>query len=203
MNLFNRISIAIRAAAHDLVSSPPAAPADQSAALLKTAQQRVDRLNQTLAQAEAREKRAEQDWRDARAQADALEAEANAAVRAGQAAGVARVKLAQFNQAQNKVLQLSDGWKICATTSEKLRIELQDLQAQLTAIRRRLGQADSAAHPTTEQARQRLAQTDRPAEVTSKPATTLSTPKSAEAPPADKGLDQARIADLLKKRAQG
>jgi phage shock protein A len=206
MNLLSRISVAIRATANDLLNprQSPGDPAAESARLLKSAQQRADRLKDTLALSETREKLAEQAWRNARAQAEALEAEANAAVRAGQD-DIARTKLAQLNQAQNKVMQLSDGWKICAATSEKLRIEIKDLQTQLAAIRQRLGQG--APPPTTAQAAQRLSQPGLSSQAAARPAASVNTLKQDETPAAnaggqaaDKNLDQTRIADLLKKR---
>src|SRR5262245_48236292 len=114
MDLLNRISTAIRAAAHDLFAGEEHigeehTPEDRAASLLKTAQQRTSRLDDQLAQAVAREKRAEQAWRDGLARVNALEVEVDAAVRTGQAE-VARAKLAQLNQAQIKAQQLSDSW---------------------------------------------------------------------------------------------
>jgi chromosome segregation ATPase len=215
MNLFNRISLGIRAAANNLnnlvgapASQPAPASAAQSAALLKAAQQRADRLNDQLLQAETHERNAEQAWRDARSEADAIELELNAAVRTGQDE-VACAKLTQLNQAQNNVQRMSDRWHTYATTSEKLRIEIQDLQSQLAAIRKRSGRA--ALAPTSAasvaQAQLRLsqpAQTSAPAQNAQRASGLGTSPKpdtpAAPPQPDEKELDQTRIADLLKKR---
>jgi phage shock protein A len=203
MNLLERISIAIRAAAGGLAGGErPTTPQDTQR-LLNAAQKRVDRLNDQLAQAEAREKRAEQEWHDARTLADAFEAEVNAAVSAGQD-DAARTKLAQFNHAQINVQQLDASWQRYASSSAKLRLEITDLQAQLAVIRRRLGQASVAVTPTmvnlgagasapTAATTATTHPTVKPTEsVTAPPTTNTETP----APP----LDNTRISDLLKKR---
>jgi phage shock protein A len=206
MDLLNKLSTAIRSAAHDLFGEEPPPAEDRAAALLKTAQQRVDRLNGQLAQAVAREKRAEQDWRDGQARVTALGAEIDAAVRAGQD-DAARAKLAQLNPAQIKAQQLSDSWRAYATTSEKLRIEIQDLQAQLAEARKRLeraGERDSNAggmedlQQARREGRKDAAQVHE--EVTSREEQAARREDDATA---REELDQTRIADLLKKRDQG
>lgn len=206
MDLLNRLSTAIRAAAHDLFSEEAPAPEDRAAALLKNAQKRADRLNEQLAQAVAREKRAEQAWRDGLARATALEAEVDAAVRAGQD-DTARVKLAQLNPAQVKAQQLSDSWRAYAATSEKLRIEIQDLQAQLGEARRRLehvGERESNAGGLEDLQRTRREQRKETAQVRDELETREEqTARREDDAAAHEELDQTRIADLLKKRDQG
>jgi phage shock protein A len=202
MNLLNRLSLALRAAASDLFSEEAPAPQDKAAQLLKTAQQRVDRLNEQLAQAVAREKRAEQDWRTARAGVEALEAEVDAAVRAHQDE-TARLKLAQVNQAQNKLQQLSDSWKAYAASSEKLRIEMQDLHTQLAAAQQRLQQlgereGNAGGMETLQQARRE--QRNEAAQVHQElAAREEQTARREDHIAAREELDQTRIADLLKK----
>ena len=213
MNLLNRLSTAIRAAAHDLFAEEAPAPEDRAASLLKTAQQRTDRLNEQLAQAVAREKRAEQAWRDALAQANALEAEVNAAVQSGQD-DVARAKLAQLNQAQIKTQQLNDRWLNDASTSEKLRLEIQALQAQLGEARRRLDQVGDRAgnaggmedlqrirreqrHDTTQVHHELKTREEQTARREDDIAAREELDQSRSDPTE---LDQTRIADLLKKR---
>ena len=208
MDLLNRLSVAIRAAAHDLFGEeePPRDAASHSATLLKTAQQRVNKLNEQLAQAVAREKRAEQAWREASVQASTLEDEVNAAVRAGQDE-VARAKLAQLNQAQIKVQQLNDNWRGYASSSEKLRIEIQDLQAQLGEARRRLNQVGERENNAA--GMEDLQRTRR--EQRAETAQAHEELKSREEQAAQREdhiaareeLDQTRIADLLKKRDEG
>ena len=202
MDLLNQISLALRAAAHGLAGQPsaPGDPAAASAALLKAAQQRVERLNKQLNLSEAREKGAELAWRVARSQADALEHEVNAATRAGQD-DAARAKLAQLNQAQNHVQQLSDRWHQHATASEKLRIEIQDLQAQLNTVRQRLAAAGSPSNPPA----QMVTPAQQPAASAGQPSTEPATREQRLATPQDnpatsQELDTTRIADLLKKR---
>ncbi|MCL4506136.1 MAG: hypothetical protein M1434_14305 [Chloroflexi bacterium] len=207
MDILGQLTSLVRAKANDLLRpretrQQPADPRAESIRLLKAAQQRADRLGKQLSQAEARERNAEQAWRDARSQSDTLELEVNAATRAGQD-DVARAKLAQLNQAQNHVQQLSDRWHDYATASEKLRIEIQDLQAQLNAVRQRLAGAGGPASTPA----QGMAPAQRQSTTASQPATEaiareerLATPQDKPAAPKD--LDTTRIADLLKKRDQ-
>ncbi len=205
MNLLDRLSLALRSTVNDLFAEEPVAPEDRTARLLKTADQRVAKLNEQLAQSVAREKRAEQDWRDARARADALEAEVNAAV-SGRQDEVARVKLAQLNQTQTKLLQLNDRWKSYAATTEKLRIEIQDLQAQLGEARRRLQQVDEREDNASgmqglQQARreQRKESEQVKEELKTREEQTARHEDNVKA---REELDQTRISDLLRKRDQ-
>ena len=208
MNLLSRLSIALRAAAHDLFGEDEPSPdaATRSASLLKTAQQRVDKLNEQLAQAVAREKRAEQAWHDAVVQTNALEAEVDAAVRAHQD-DAARTKLAQLNQMQNKVQQLNDAWRGYASSSEKLRIEIGDLQAQLGDARRRLnqvGERESNADGMEDLQRIQREQRKQAAQVNEElKAREEQTAQREDHIAAREELDQTRIADLLKKRDEG
>jgi phage shock protein A len=206
MNLIDRLSLAIRSTVNDLFAEEPPAPEDRAARLLKTAEQRTAKLNEQLALAVAREKRAEQDWRDARARADALEAEVNAAVRNGQDE-LARAKLTQLNQAQTKLLQLNDSWKSYAASSEKLRIEIQDLQAQLAEAHRRLQQVDkreanASGMENLQQARREQRKETAQAQDELK-AREEQTARHEDNVAAREDLDQARLADLLKKRDEG
>jgi phage shock protein A len=205
MDLLNRLSLAIRAAANVVIGEVAPAPEDQAAQLLKTAQQRANKLNEQLAQAVAREQRAEQDWREARARADALEAEVDMAVRNHQD-DVARARLPVLNQAQTTLLQLNGRWKALAAASEKLRIEIQDLQAQLTEAQRRLqhanehqGSASGLQTPQQPQRDQRkaTAQGQNELEAREKQAAHI----ADDASPRNE-LDETRIADLLKKHAK-
>jgi phage shock protein A len=202
MDLLNRLSLAIRAAANVVIGEVAVAPEDQAAHLLKTAQQRANKLNEQLAQAVAREQRAEQDWREARARADALEAEVDTAVRNHQDE-VARARLPVLNQAQTTLLQLNARWKAYAAASEKLRIEIQDLQAQLTEAQRRLQQANehrgnasglqAPQQPQRDQ-RKETAQGQNELEARERQAAHI----ADDASPRNE-LDETRIADLLKK----
>ena len=203
MDLLNRLSHALRAAANDLFAEEPPASEDRAAQLLKTAQQRVNQLNEQLAQAVAREKRAEQEWSLARARVDALEAEVDAAVRNHQD-DLARTKLAEVNQAQNKLQQLSTQWKAYATSSEKLRIEIGDLQTQLAEAQRRLQNVgEREANAGGMEALQQVRREQRPdtARVQDElKAREEQTAQREEHIAAREELDQTRIADLLNKR---
>lgn len=198
MDLLSQLTLLLRAKANAFRGAPTARPPPtsasastaQSAALLKTAEERATKVKEQLVLAESREQNAAQAWRDERAQADAIELELNAAVRAGHDE-VARTKLTQINQLQNNIRQLSERWRHYATSSEKLRIELQDLDAQLTAIHRRVEPAPPAAR--VKPAEQQLSQ---PAEHTQ--SAPMAQPSDAKTD-AGKTLDQTRIADLLKR----
>lgn len=188
MDILSRLTSLVRAKANDLFKPPRSrqAPEDKSAEtawLLKAAQQRLDEVKQEIIEAETHESNAEVAWRDARTEADALEMDVNNAVRDGHDE-TARVKMAQLNHAQSAVMQLSERWHRYAAATEKLRFESTDLQAKLTVIQRKLGHA-AHAHITSE-AKQ---------PVTAEKAPFLSKP----AQPAEKGLDQTRISDLLNK----
>ena len=206
MDLLNRLSLAIRSTVNDLFAEEAPAPEDRAARLLKTAEQRTAKLNEQLALAVAREKRAEQDWRDARTRADALEAEVNAAVRNGQDE-LARAKLTQLNQAQTKLLQLNDSWKSYAASSEKLRIEIQGLQAELADAHRRLQQVnehEGNASGMENLQRARREQRKETAQVQDELKTREEqTARHEDNVAAREDLDQARLADPLKKRDEG
>ncbi len=215
MDLFSQLTLLLRAKANTLLrpgapavksSAPALGNPAQAASLLKTAEGRAVKVREQLVQAETREQNAEQAWRVARTEADAMEEALNVAVRGGHDE-VARTKLTQLNQLQNNVRQLSDRWRNYATTTEKLRIELQSLDAQLTVIRKRQEQAPPAAR--VKEAEQRLSQPNAHAQTAAKADAqgTSASAKSANAAsdataPADAGkaLDQNRIADMLKKR---
>ncbi len=139
MKLFDRLSIALRNAAHDLFGEEDQAPTEASHpdALLDAARRRMEVLTEQLAQAIAREKRAEQAWQSATAQADVIEDEVNTAIRAGDD-NEARARLAALKQAQAKAQALAASHHDFAATSEKLRVEIQALQAQLAGARRQI-----------------------------------------------------------------
>ncbi len=202
VNLFERISLAIRAVAGQTARTitraglPPATPEDRVAHLLEQAEQRLKRLNGLLAEAVAREQRADRDWQEAVARAGALAVEVDAAV-IGRQDETARARLEQLRRAQAQALAAERAYRDYAAATEKLRIEIQDTQAQLEAARKQYQQraGDAAPAPVTqvaqrEQSRQHHATTE---------AGLDAGPDRAEAKDA---LDQTRIADLLSRRAK-
>ena len=207
MNLFERISLAVRAVAGQTARTitraglPPATPEDRAAHLLALAEERLKRLNALLAEAVAREQRADRDWQDAVARAGALDAEVGAAV-SGQQDETARARLEQLRRAQAKAIAAERAYRGCAAATEKLRIEIQDTQAQLDAARKhyqqRAGNAGNIPAPQSDTALQAAQREERrqrqaPAEAG------LDAGSDADA---KDSLDQARIADLLSRRAK-
>ncbi|MGQ9814767.1 MAG: hypothetical protein ACUVR3_06390 [Candidatus Roseilinea sp.] len=201
VNLFERISLVVRAVASQTARSvsyagqPPTASEDRTAHLLELAEKRLKRLNALLAEAVAREQRADRDWQAAAARAGALDAEVDAAV-SGQQDETARARLEQLRRAQAKAIAAERTYRDYAAATEKLRIEIQDAQAQLDAARReyqqRAGNAGNVPPPqsdTAMQAAQREESRQRQA------------PAEAESDIED-SLDQTRIADLLSRRAK-
>jgi len=210
MKLLDSLALAVRTAARDLFGEEDESPneASRPATLLKTAQARLDALNEQLAQAVAREKRAEQAWQDAVAQASVLDDEVNAAVRAGQD-DMARFKLAQLKQAKDAAQKFSITWQGFAVTSEKLRIEIQDMQAQLAEARRRMtqiGERENNAIAMEGLHRIRREQRAETTQVRARAALQTRDEQAAQREDniaAREELDQARIVDLLKKRKEG
>lgn len=201
VNLFERISLAVRAVASQTARSvscagqPPTASEDRTAHLLELAEKRLKRLNALLAEAVAREQRADRDWQAAAARAGALDAELDAAV-SGQQDETARARLEQLRRAQAKAIAAERAYRDYAAATEKLRIEIQDAQAQLDAARKeyqqRAGNAGNVPPPQSdtamqaaqrEESRQRQALADAESDIKD-------------------SLDQTRIADLLSRRAK-
>jgi phage shock protein A len=139
MKWFDRILTGLRAAARDLLSeevTPTDAEADRLDALLDTAQTRLNVLRSELAQAIAREKRAEIDWRAAWEQANALDAGIDSALRAGQD-DVAREQIERASRAQVKADELSERYQASIRVTTRLREEVNALHAQIDEVQRR------------------------------------------------------------------
>lgn len=137
MKWFDRILTGLRAAARDLLGEEDNdAEADHVAALLDTAQTRLRVLRSELAQAIARETRAEIEWRAAWEQANALDATVDSALRAGQD-DVARAKIEEASRAQVKADELSERYQACVRVSTRLREEVNALQTQIDEVRHR------------------------------------------------------------------
>ncbi len=174
---------------------PSAAPESRAAHLLEQAEKRLKRLNALLVEAVAREQRADRDWQDAAARVSALDAEVDAAV-SGQQDETARSRLEQLRRAQARAIAAERAYRDSAAATEKLRIEIQDTQAQLDAARKQYQQRAAGAASESAPAMQAAQREE----------SRLPHPPMQDALPADNAdaketLDQTRIADLLTKRA--
>ena len=211
VNLFERISLAVRAVAGQTARTltraglPPATPEDRVAHLLALAEERLKRLNALLAEAVAREQRADRDWQDALARAGALDAEVDAAV-SGQQDETARARLEQLRRAQAKAIAAERAYHDCAAATEKLRIEIQDAQAQLDAARKhyqqRAGNAGNIPPPQSDTALQAAQREERRQRQAPAEAGLDVRPDAGSDADAKDSLDQTRIADLLSRRAK-
>ena len=137
MKWFDRILTGLRAAARDLLSEEDTPEeSDRLDSLLETAQTRLHVLRSELAQAIAREKRAEIDWRAGWEQANALDAGIDSALRAGQD-DIARSQIEQASRAQVKADELSERYQACVRVTTRLREEVNSLAAQIDEVQRR------------------------------------------------------------------
>ncbi|MGQ9903407.1 MAG: hypothetical protein ACUVRU_03515 [Anaerolineae bacterium] len=202
VNLFERISLVVRAVASQTARSvsyagqPPTASEDRTAHLLELAEKRLKRLNALLAEAVAREQRADRDWQAAAARAGALDAEVDAAV-SGQQDETARARLEQLRRAQAKAIAAERTYRDYAAATEKLRIEIQDAQAQLDAARKQYQQRAGNVPPPQSDIAMQAAQREESRQ--------RQAPAEAESDIKDSlkdSLDQTRIADLLSRRAK-
>jgi phage shock protein A len=136
MKWFDRILTALRSAARDLISEEDEIEGDRVETLIDAAQTRLTVLRDELAQAVAREKRAEIEWRAAWDQANALDSNVDAALHAGQD-DLARVHIEQASRAQVKADELSEHYQACMRVTTRLREEVSTLQTQLDDVIRR------------------------------------------------------------------
>jgi phage shock protein A len=136
MKWFDRILTALRSAARDLISEEDEIEGDRVDTLIDAAQTRLTVLRDELAQAVAREKRAEIEWRAAWEQANALDTNVDNALRAGQD-DLAKVHIEQASRAQVKADELSEHYQACVRVTTRLRDEVNALQAQLDDVIRR------------------------------------------------------------------
>jgi phage shock protein A len=136
MKWFDRILTALRSAARDLISEEDEIEGDRVDTLIDAAQTRLTVLRDELAQAVAREKRAEIEWRAAWDQANALDTNVDNALRAGQD-DLAKVHIEQASRAQVKADELSEHYQACVRVTTRLRDDVNTLQAQLDDVIRR------------------------------------------------------------------
>ena len=139
MKWFDRILTALRSAARDLISEDDEIEGDRIDTLIDAAQTRLTVLRDELAQAVAREKRAEIDWHAAWDQANALDTNVDQALRAGQD-DLARTHIEQASRAQVKADELSEHYQACVRVTTRLREEVSALQTQLDDVTRRQSQ---------------------------------------------------------------
>ncbi|HTP10466.1 MAG TPA: PspA/IM30 family protein [Anaerolineae bacterium] len=139
MKWFDRVLTALRSAARDLISEEDEIEGDRVDMLIDAAQTRLTVLRDELAQAVAREKRAEIEWRAAWDQANALDANVDSALRAGQD-DLAKVHIEQASRAQMKADELSEHYQACVRVTTRLREDVNALQSQLDDVIRRQSQ---------------------------------------------------------------
>jgi len=145
MKWFDRILTALRSAARDLISEDDEIEGDRIDMLIDAAQTRLRVLRDELAQAVAREKRAEIEWHAAWDQANALDMNVDQALRAGQD-DVARLHIEQASRAQVKADELSEHYQACVHVTTRLREEVSTLQTQLDDVMRRQTQLVDREH---------------------------------------------------------
>ncbi len=133
MKWFDRILTALRSAARDLISEDDEIEGDRVDTLLDAAQTRLTVLRDELAQAVAREKRAEIEWHAAWDQANALDGNVDQALHAGQD-DLARMHIEQASRAQVKADELSEHYQACVRVTTRLREEVNALQSQLDDV---------------------------------------------------------------------
>jgi phage shock protein A len=136
MKWFDRILTALRSATRDLISEEDEVEGDRVDTLIDAAQTRLTVLRDELAQAVAREKRAEIEWRAAWDQANALDTNVDNALRTGQD-DLARMHIEQASRAQVKADELSEHYQACVRVTTRLREEVSTLQTQLDDVIRR------------------------------------------------------------------
>ncbi len=139
MKWFDRILTALRSTARDLISEDDEIEPDRVEALIEAAQTRLNVLRDELAQAVARERRAELEWRAAWDQANALDANVDNALRTGQD-DLARMQIEQAARAQVKADELSEYYQACVRVTTRLREEVNTLHAQLDDVIQRQSQ---------------------------------------------------------------
>ena len=145
MKWFDRILTALRSAARDLISEDDEIEGDRVDTLVEAAQTRLHVLRDELAQAVAREKRAEIEWHAAWDQANALDTNVDNALRAGQD-DLARAHIEQASRAQVKADELSEHYQACVRVTTRLREEVNALQAQLEDVLQRQTQLSDREH---------------------------------------------------------
>ncbi|MCS7060718.1 MAG: hypothetical protein RMN25_06080 [Anaerolineae bacterium] len=138
MTLIERISLALRTAADQIVrvATPARRPhsAEQTIKLLEQAERHLKGLNGRLAEAIAHEQRAGQAWQAAVDRMNAVEAQATAPPNENTLdEGLSRPE--RLRRAQAEALAAERAYRSAATAVERLRIEIESVQAQLEAAR--------------------------------------------------------------------
>jgi phage shock protein A len=150
MKWFDRILTALRSAARDLISEEDEVEGDRVDMLIDAAQTRLTVLRDELAQAVAREKRAEIEWHAAWDQANALDTNVDNALRAGQD-DLAKVHIEQASRAQVKADELSEHYQACVRVTTRLREDVNALQTQLNDVIQRQTQLTDREQSATSQ----------------------------------------------------
>jgi phage shock protein A len=170
--------------------------------LLKQADKRLAKLREDLADAVAREKRAEQSWQAAGANARKLNDEVDALIKADKADD-ARARLQQTKLAEKQVNDLERDVQRYEQLSARLRQEMALLEEQLNEVRRRLNQTDEReANVTIAEQNQQAAKEQRKAAAKAEPELKAKEEEAAKREDnveAKDELDSSRMADVLKR----
>ena len=170
MNLMDRLKLLVQSTVHGAVDDllgegeprratqriqPVAGPDTEK--LLKQADKRLVKLRDELATALAREKRAEVAWQAAGEKSRSLSSEVDALLRADKT-DAARDKLAQVKQVDVDVAALEKSLRQYGELSTRLKQEMDELEAQLNAVRRRINQVDEREGHAQQSEQQQQAQ---------------------------------------------
>lgn len=171
--------------------------------LLKQADKRLAKLREDLADAVAREKRAEQSWQAAGANARKLNDEMDALLKADKTDD-ARAKLQQAKLAEKQVTDTERDAQRYEQLSAKLRQEMALLEAQLNEVRRKLNQtAEREASVNVAEQTQQVAKEQRKeiekVEPELKAKEEEDAAKREDNVEAKDELDSSRMADVLKR----
>jgi phage shock protein A len=217
MNLLDKLKILVQStvsdAVQDLLGEDTATkqttrtPTADTEKLLKQADKRLAKLREDLADAVAREKRAEQSWREAGANARKLNDEVDALIKADKgdqrSLDDARAKLQQAKLAEKQVNDLERDVQRYEQLSARLRQEMALLEEQLNEVRRRLNQAEEReANVVIAEQNQQAAKEQRKAAEKAEPelkAKEEEVAKREDNVEARDELDSSRMADVLKR----
>ena len=155
MNLIDRLKLLVQSTVHGAVDdlfgegdAPQARSTERAmpiagpdtAKLLKQADARLARMHEDLAQALAREKRAEVAWQTAKSKAQTLSDEVDTLLKANQT-DAAREALAKSKAADADVATLEKSLQQYHDLTTRLKQEMDALEGQLKQVRERLHQA--------------------------------------------------------------
>jgi phage shock protein A len=217
MNLLDKLKMLVQSTVSDAVQDllgeeattkqPSRIPTTDTEKLLKQADKRLAKLREDLADAVAREKRAEQSWQAAGTNARKLNDEVDALIKADKGGprslDDARAKLQQAKVAEKQVNDLERDVQRYEQLSARLRQEMALLEEQLNEVRRRLNQTEEReASVAVAEQNQQAAKEQRKAAEKAEPELTANEEEVAKREDnveARDELDSSRMADVLKR----